>query len=203
MKRIFEQVHIMTSKPFLHLSGVALCVAGAAYFADTLLDAAAPMANPGIGGFVPLFGLIGFPGFWLSLRNDSVLSLLAFGLTMAGLAGLMIVTFLMNFLFPALSGAEIGDLVGILGVHLKVIGVLFLISAILTCAVTWCAGRQERLGGVIYALGAVPLSLPPLMPPIMQDVGALLVGAGLLIWGTGLSAARDNLAEAPTVQASS
>ncbi len=173
---------------------MALCAAGLAYFADTLVDAVAPAANPGIGGFVPLMGLIGFPGFWLSLKNDGPLSLLALVLTMAGLAGLMVVTFLMNFLFPALQGAEIGAILAVIGPHLKVIGVTFLLSALAVCAVTWRMGGQLRIGGVLYAIGAIPVSLPPLMPPLLVELGALVVGSALLVWGSGLIQRRAAVA---------
>lgn len=181
----------MASRLFLKLSGAALAAAGLAYFIDTALDFAAPAQNPGVGGFVPLLGLIGFPGFWLTLKRDNeALAGLAFLLTMAGLAGLMVVTFLMNFLFPSLMGEEIGRIVALVGPYLAAVGVTFLLSALVLCAVTWRAGGQVRLAGVIYLLGAIPVSLPPLMPDYMEEVGALAVGTGLLIWGARVLALK-------------
>lgn len=163
-----------------------LCLSGTAYLVDTLLDGLAVAANPGLGAFVPIFGLVGFPGFWLSLRRTDALALVAYGLGMIGLAGLVAVTFLNNRLFPDLAPQEIGAIITAIRPEFLVIGVAFLASALLMVPACWRAGPQNRAGAALYALGAVPVSLPPLMPPALVTTGGICVAVGLLIWGAGL-----------------
>ncbi|MFV0474480.1 MAG: hypothetical protein ACK5MQ_09800 [Pikeienuella sp.] len=181
----------MISRPFLRLSGAALCAAGAAYILDTALDAALPPGDsPGLGALTPILGLIGFPGFWLRFRGEGRegLALAAYAATMLGLAGLVLVTFLNNGLFHNLTPEEIRPLIPGLIPAFTATGVVFLISAWLVLALSWRAGGSVRIGAILYALGAIPVSLPPLMPEILLALGGAAVGAGLLIWGLRLLA---------------
>lgn len=181
----------MISHSFRRLSGAALCVAGAAYMLDTVLDAILPPGeSPGVGALVPVFGLIGFPGFLLSQRGEGRegLALAAYGATMLGMVGLVLVTFLNNGLFHNLTPEEIRPLIPKLVPVFTTTGVVFLLSAWLMLALLWRAGGLVRLSAIIYALGAIPVSLPPLMPEILLALGGFAIGAVLLFWGLRLTA---------------
>jgi hypothetical protein len=176
---------IMLFPRFVKLSGLFLCLSGGVYILDTALDAYLPQANPGLGAWVPVFGLLGFPGFALSLRRDapSTLWLVAYALGMLGLAGLVAVTFLNNRLFPDIQPQLVGEIVRALRLEFLVIGLSFLTSALLLVPVCWNSGPLYRTGAVLYAIGAIPVSLPPLMPDGLIVAGGIAVGTGLLIWG--------------------
>lgn len=182
----------MIPQAFLKFSGAALCLSGAVYILDTALDALAPGANPGVGVLVPVFGLIGFSGFWLTLRKSGVegLALAAYALSMAGLAGLGVVTFIVNRLLPDLEPRLAPEILAAILPEFMAIGVAFLLSALLLAPLCWRTGGRVRAGGALYALGAIPVSLPPLMPAALIEAGGLSVGAALLIWGAGLLASR-------------
>ena len=173
----------MNSDMFARLSGVMLCLAGAAYIADTVLDALAPQISPGLGALVPVFGLVGFPGFWLSLRSRTAIALVAYLLGMLGLAGLVVVTFLGNQVFPDLTPQIAGEAAAVAGPWFLVVGVTFLLSAFLLLRVCWTAGSTNRIGAFLYAVGAIPVSLPPLMPDGLVAFGGVTVGVALLVWG--------------------
>lgn len=176
----------MNPNTFAKLSGLMLCLSGAVYVADTILDALAPNISPGLGALVPIFGLAGFPGLWLSLNRQTPIAIAAYLTGMFGLAGLVAVTFLGNRVFPDLPPENVGSLVSTIGPEFLVIGVTFLLSAFLMLGILWGAGIPNRIGAVLYAVGAIPVSLPPLMPDWLLVVGGVTVGAGLLAWGGNL-----------------
>ncbi len=185
----------MNASRFQILSGSCLCLAGGAYLLDTALDAAFPLASPGLGALVPVFGLIGFTGFWKSLENEGqgVFGLLTYALAMAGLSGLAIVTFLFNRLAPDLSPDALGAVLNAVRTELMVIGAIFLISAVLVCIVAWKADPAKRTGALAYAIGAIPVALPPLFPEPIVTVGGISVSLGLLVWGASLLAGAKGM----------
>lgn len=178
----------MVSNWFFKISGTALILSGAAYVIDTVLDAYLPASSPGLGALVPVLGLLGFPGFWLSLKTGprDGLALGALVLGMLGLAGLVIVTFLNNRLFPDLPPEARMQILTAIRPELLVIGLTFLASALCLLPLGLRSDRRNALGAVLYALGAIPVSLPPLMPPQLVNAGGLAVAAGLILWGIGL-----------------
>lgn len=181
-------MHLMNASRFQILSGSSLCLAGGAYLLDTALDAAVPLASPGLGALVPVFGLIGFTGVWKSLENEGqgVFGLLTYALAMAGLSGLVVVTFLFNRLAPDLSPDALGAVLNGVRAELVVIGMVFLISAVLVCILAWKADRAKRIGALAYAIGAIPVALPPLFPVAIVTVGGISVSLGLLAWGVSM-----------------
>lgn len=170
------------------LSGLMFCLSGLIYILDTALEAFAPQASPGLGVLVPILGLVGFPGFWLSLQRGapSGLGLVAYGMGMLGLAGLVAVTFLNNRVFADLPPEAVGQVAATIRPEFLLIGVTFLISAFLLLAASWTAHPGYRLGALLYAAGAIPVSLPPLMPGALVEIGGIAIGSGLLIWSTRL-----------------
>lgn len=179
----------MVSHSFARLSGLMLCLSGGIYFLDTALDALIPRGYPGIGVLVPIFGLAGFPGFWLSLRQGvpTALSLSAYLLGMFGLAGLVAVTFLNNRVIPDVSPQVLAEVVAVIRPEFLVIGTVFMVSALLLVPLCWASSLPSRIGAILYAAGAIPVALPPLMPGWLVTSGGLAVGSGLFIWGSALT----------------
>ncbi|MQQ09645.1 hypothetical protein GFB49_14355 [Epibacterium sp. SM1979] len=168
------------------LSGVMLGLSGLSYVLDTVLDAALPQASPGLGALVPIFGLIGFPGFWESLRDTRFISVLAYVSGMLGLAGLVAITFLGNRVFPELAPQKVGEIVSVVKLEFLLISIVFLISALLLVVLCWRADWLKRTGALFYAAGAVPVSLTPFVSPVLVSAGGVAIGLGLGFWGLGL-----------------
>lgn len=181
----------MTTDAFSKYSGMALIVAGIAYVLDTAVEAVAPGVSPGFGVVVPALSLAGFPAFWMSLRKPahSHFANVVFVLGMLGIAGLAPVTFLMNRILPGMPPEEAMALLGSIRAELIVIGVVFLLSALLLFALAWRSDRLTRVSAGIYAFGAIPVALPPLMPPVLVEVGGMMVASAMLLWGYRLVSA--------------
>lgn len=175
----------MTPLRFSNYSGIALILAGSAYILDTALDELAPGSAVGLGALVPFFGLVGFPAFWMTLRppTDSHFAVLVFVLVMIGIAGLAPVTFLVNRVLPEMTPDAAMAILASVRLEFIVIGSLFLISALLLLVLAWRSDWPTRLGAGLFALGAIPVALPPLMPPQLVTAGGLLVASALLLWG--------------------
>lgn len=186
----------MLPRSFHQISGLFLALSGALILIDTCLDAFAPTISPGLGALVPVFGLVGFPGFWASLNRTGPLTNLAYVMGMLGLAGLVAIMFLANRLFPDLPPQTVGQIAGSLMEEFTVIGVVFLCSALLLLPVCWNAGNAHLSGALLYAAGAIPVSLPTLMPDWLAALGAILIGAALITWGANMAFQRS-----PTPQA--
>ena len=182
----------MTSDPFSQYSGLALIVAGIAYILDTVVEAIAPSASPGFGVIVPALSLVGFPALWMSLRKParSHFANVVFVFGMLGIAGLAPVTFINNRILPEMPRDAVMAFLAGLRPELIVIGAVFLLSALLLFALAWRSGRLMRVSAALYALGAIPVALPPLMPPILVEAGGLMVASAMLLWGYRLVAAH-------------
>ncbi|TRW96890.1 hypothetical protein FNJ84_12585 [Paracoccus sp. M683] len=174
----------MVLSRFLYLSGIVLCLSGASYLLDTALDILAPQGNPGIGTLVPVLGLMGMPGLWLSLdRREDPAALAAYLLSMAGLAGLAALTFTVNRLLPDLPADQRGMIVAALGPEFTAISMTFLASAVLLCIVCWRRGGLIRLGAILYLMGAIIVGLRPFLPAALTAIDGLMIGSALLAWG--------------------
>lgn len=168
------------------LSGVMLGLSGLSYVLDTVLDAVLHQASPGLGALVPVLGLIGFPGFWASLRDTRPISLLSYVCAMLGLAGLVAITFLGNRAFPELAPHTVGEIAKAVKLEFFLISIAFLISALLLLVLCWRADWRRRTGALFYAAGAVPVSLTPLVSPMLVSAGGIAIGLGLVLWGVAL-----------------
>ena len=188
----------MSSDTFSKYSGIALIAAGLAYILDTVVEAVAPGASPGLGVIVPPLSLLGFPAFWMSLRGSAPnhFANVVFVLGMLGIAGLAPVTFINNRILPDMAPEAAMALLASIRPELIVIGLTFLLSALLLFTLAWRSGALVRLSAGLYALGAIPVALPPLMPPILVEAGGLLVASAMLLWGYRLVTADATYASA-------
>ena len=178
----------MTSTRFLQISGLFLCLAALCFLLDTLLDAFAPAISPGIGALVSVFGLAGMPGFWVSLgpQAQRPIALTAFFITMLGLAGLVVLMFIINRVLPDLGQAEIGGLLTAIKPELGVILSVFAFSGLLLAAALWPFPPRLRWTGVAYAIGAILIAATQILPPIASATGGILISGALASWGAGL-----------------
>lgn len=178
----------MTSNRYLQVSGLFLCLSAFCFLADTTLDAYLPAISPGIGAFVAVCGLAGFPGFWSSLgpRMHQPLGLAAYFLVMLGLAGLVVVMFLFNRVTPDLTPEETGRLLTVIAPELTAIVLVFAVSALVLAAALWPMQAALRYSGLAYAAGAVLVAATPALPEWLTVVAALLVSGALLAWGVRL-----------------
>lgn len=178
----------MTSTRFLQISGLFLCLAALCFLMDTLLDAFAPAISPGIGALVSVFGLAGMPGFWASLgpQGQRPIALAAYFSTMLGLAGLVVLMFILNRIAPDLMQAEIGGLLAAIKPELGAILSVFALSGLLLGVALWPFPPRLRWTGIAYAIGAVLIAATQLLPPIGNAMGGILISVALANWGAGL-----------------
>lgn len=108
---------------------------------------------------------------------------------MLGIAGLAPVTFIVNRILPEMPQETVMALLASVRIEFIVIGTVFLLSALLLFALAWRSDTLTRVGAGLYALGAIPVALPPLMPPILVAAGGLMVASAMLLWGFRLVAA--------------
>lgn len=173
----------MSSVTLFRLSGLAAILAGLAYISDTVLDWLWPGNVWGVGLLVSLLGLHGLTGLFLRQQEEGgVLNLVGYFLNFTGLAALIGVVFANNFIVPRLDTA-VAEAVftGSTLFAFIAVGILFLVGVWTFSVALWRVGLFSRAAIGVYALGAVPVALPPVFPDTAVTVGGLLVGIGI-IW---------------------
>ena len=185
---MLERNYLMQTSVLLRLSGLSLVISGTLYIADTIADFAVPGNTFGIGIFVSLTGLYGVAGLYFRQRHlAGPFDLLAYVLFSTGLAALIGIAFANNFILPKLEPAVLGTVMGgsTLAAFITV-GVLFLCGALSFALSVWRHGLSARMPCLLVALGAVPISMPPLFPSYAVEAGGLLISIAMLTWGREL-----------------
>jgi len=133
----------------------------------------APLAQVlALGLVVALFARMG--------RRGGTFGTIAFGLNFAAIALLVGVEFVLNLVFPRVDGATVDALrAGPLGVALTVTSILFLISTTAFAASLWRPEGPPRPALLLYAVGAVPVSLRAAVPEAALQVGLLLLAVAI------------------------
>lgn len=114
----------------------------------------------------------------------------AFGLNFTAIALLVGVEFILNLVFPRVDAATVASLrAGPLGVALTVSSILFLISTTAFAASLWRREGPPRPALLLYAGGAVPVSLRAAVPEVALQGGLLLLTIAvcwlsLWLWST-------------------
>ena len=163
-------------------------MAGLAYIIDTGLDWFLPGNILGVGLWVSIFGLHALTGAILRQREQSgVLNVVGYFLNFTGLAMLIGVVFTNNFIVPRLDTAVVEALfTGPTLAAFIAIGVVFLVGVWVFSAALWRGGIFSRVAIGLYALGAVPVALPPVFPQAAVTTGGLLISAALIWFGVQL-----------------
>ncbi|WP_405056918.1 hypothetical protein OG474_29800 [Kribbella sp. NBC_01505] len=113
-------------------------------------------------------------------RRSSTFGVVAFGLNFTAIALLVGVEFVLNLVFPRVDGATVESLrAGPLGVALTVSSILFLISTTLFAASLWHRDGPPRPALILYAVGAVPVSLRAAVPEAALQAGLLLLAVAI------------------------
>lgn len=119
-------------------------------------------------------------------RRTGIFGLFAFLLNAFALCALVGVEFVINLVFkdlPAATGAALRA--GSLGVALTAVSILFLVGTLAFVAAMLSTREIPTTPLVLYAVGAVPISLRAFVPETVLDLGlaTLAVGTGwLAIW---------------------
>lgn len=119
-------------------------------------------------------------------RRTGIFGLFAFLLNAFALCALVGVEFVINLVFkdlPAAAGAALRA--GSLGVALTAVSILFLVGTLAFAAAMLSTREIPTTPLVLYAVGAVPISLRAFVPETVLDLGlaTLAVGTGwLAIW---------------------
>ncbi len=170
------------------MGGLALILSGAAYLLDTGLDALYPGNMFGVGILVSLLGLFGMTAiFFYQYENSKILSFSAYILNFVGLSGLVAIAFFNNLVKPKLAPEVVQEILsGEALIFFALVGFVFLAGALLMGVAVWIAGKLPKSGAVIYALGAIPVALPPFFPNFAIELGGVAIAAALILWGGSL-----------------
>jgi hypothetical protein len=124
-------------------------------------------------------------------RRAGTFGLIAFLLNAFSLAALVGVEFVINLVFTGVPGPTIQELrAGPLGIALTVTSIAFLLGSLGFVAAMLRGREVPPVPLVLYAVGAVPVSLRAVVPEVVLDLGlvALAVAIGwLAIWLFGRS----------------
>ena len=119
-------------------------------------------------------------------RRAGTFGLVAFLLNAVALASLVGVEFVINLVFNDLPKSTVDDLrAGALGVALTAASVLFLIGTLTFVAAMIQSREIPTAPLVMYAVGAVPVSLRAFVPEVALDLGLVTLAGGigwLAIW---------------------
>ena len=119
-------------------------------------------------------------------RRTGTFGLVAFLLNTFALALLVGVEFVINLVFNELPASTIETLrAGPLGIALTVASMAFLLGTLAFVAAMLRAGELPMVPLVLYAIGAVPVSLRAFVPEVALDLGLVVLAAGiawLAIW---------------------
>ncbi|TDD60946.1 hypothetical protein E1263_09085 [Kribbella antibiotica] len=113
-------------------------------------------------------------------RRGSIFGVVAFGLNFTAITLLVGVEFVLNLVFPRVDGATVTSLrAGPLGVALTVSSILFLISTAMFAASLWHREGPPRPALILYAVGAIPVSLRAAVPEAALQAGLLLLAVAI------------------------
>ena len=119
-------------------------------------------------------------------RRTGTFGLVAYGVNAFALSALVGVEFVINLVFRDLPGATVSALqAGPLGIALTVASVLFLLGTLGFVAAMLRSRQVPIVPLVLYAVGAVPVSLRALVPEAALDLGLAVMAVGiawLAVW---------------------
>lgn len=180
------------------LGGAALMLSGAFYICDTVADWISPGNTFGIGIGVSCFALLGMAALYaFALREQGLIGLLAYIVTSIGLTGLAGVALFNNLFLPLLQPETIGMLLSGPGlIYFITTGVSFLVGGVFLTISVWRAPNLPKSTAVIYMIGCIPVSLPPVFPSIATELGGLAISIALIAWGLILARTSHPVGEA-------
>jgi len=128
------------------------------------------------------------------VKETGVLGMIGFLAAFTGSGLLFGFTYVEAFIFPvfATEAPEALETVfavppsGALAAVLPLTGLLFALGWLLFGIAIIRAGILPRWGAVLAIIGAVPLGLAPLFPPIVTNIAAVVFGLGLIWLGNAL-----------------
>ncbi|WP_405010566.1 hypothetical protein [Kitasatospora sp. NBC_01539] len=142
------------------------------------------------------FGLFLVTGLFLAVRErGGALATVGYALNFLGLAGLLGVEYILNLVFPELTGDQITGLVdGLTGRVFTASSVVFLTGVLLFGAALWQARTVPRTAVAAYVLGAAPVALRGVLPAVTFPPGLLVMALGVA--GLGIALVRSTAARA-------
>ncbi|MGH3458774.1 hypothetical protein [Aeromicrobium sp.] len=113
-------------------------------------------------------------------RRTGTFGLVAYLLNAFALAALVGVEFVINLVFSDLPASTIDALrAGSLGIALTVVSIAFLLGTLAFVTTMLRTRELPTVPLVLYAVGAVPVSLRAFVPELVLDLGLLVLAAGI------------------------
>ena len=189
----------MTTNRLYRLAGAAAVLSALILVLNAARRVDLVPANGLTHGIAPLtlvFGIFALTGIYLWQRRESgTLGLVGYALNAVGVAGVLGIEFVVNFVFPYLDSGQVTALLdGATGTVFLVVSIVFLVGTLTFAAATWLARRLPAGAMMLYAVGFTPVALRGVVPDGVVLAG-YVVGAigtawlGLVLWNA-VSAVR-------------
>ncbi|MEM7331736.1 MAG: hypothetical protein AAF490_06570 [Chloroflexota bacterium] len=175
----------MNKNHFFFLSGIACIAAGVFFIADTVADFIIPNNSFGLGIWVSFLGLHGLTAlYFLQREHGGYLNLAGYLLNFTGLAGLIGVGFVNNFILPNIETSVTQQLLSgpLLPIFITV-GVVYLTGALLFGVAIWRGRIIKPYAAILYMLGSIPVALPPVFPELIVIGGVIFLAISLVLFG--------------------
>lgn len=134
-------------------------------------------------------------GLYFAFGRRSTFGLVAYLLNAFALASLVGVEFVINLVFSELPAGTIEELrAGSLGIALTVASIAFLIGTLAFVTAMLRTRQLPTVPLVLYAAGAVPVSLRAFVPEAVLDLGLVILAAGIAWLGVWLFSSSTRIA---------
>ncbi len=177
------------------LGAVSLVLTGITLWIDAFLEAAFPEMTFGLCFLVSTLGLFGLTTiFFYQGEKAKRLGLPAYLLSFIGLCGILGIAFNNNIYSLVIDPIKLEMMIkGPSHTIFIASGIVFMIGSALLSASIWLSGRFQKVTSLMYFIGTIPLALPTVIGKPYVELGAVMTGLAVLMWGMKILASTEEI----------